>query len=87
MSAEVTFVSENSNSFIGMQNRSSGAMLALISWIGAAAQFLAAHYSMLLSVICGLGAFAASIYSIKASRAKAKFYDDKDALVRDDDNE
>lgn len=58
--------------------------LALVTWVGALLQFALAHYSMVLSVSCGVGAFIASIYSIKASRAKAKFYTDKDSKVTDD---
>ena len=49
-------------------------MLA-VAWVGALTQWVASHFNFALSVACGLAALGASIYSIKANRAKQRFYD------------
>ena len=59
-------------------------MLAAVTWIGALMQYVTSHFSVLLSGACGVAALVASVYSIKASRAKAKFYIDKDSKIEND---
>jgi hypothetical protein len=46
--------------------------LALISWVLGVLHFISAHYSVILSVACGLGAFAASLVSIYVGFLKAR---------------
>jgi len=54
-----------------METRSHG-LFAMVAWIAGLLQFLAAHYNMVLSVACGLGALVASIVSIYVGLLKAK---------------
>jgi hypothetical protein len=59
-------------------------MLAAVTWLGALLQFIASHFSLALSVACGVAALVASVYSIKASRAKEAFYEKATSKPRDD---
>ena len=50
-------------------------MLAVVGWVGVILQFIASHFNAALGAACGIAALIASVYSIKASRAKARFYE------------
>lgn len=65
---------ENYTSYKDMEHRS-GPMLAVAAWLGWLIQLIATHFSAALSVACGAAALVASVYSIKASRAKEHFYE------------